>query len=85
MKIPMYFKATVIGCSSAPYNMENGRSGISYKLCVEANGMSDNLPCDETVFKAVDNGTIPKFTECNLFAEYDSRYKRIRVYNYQVK
>lgn len=85
MKIGVVFIGTVISAASKPYTMDNGKTGISYNLCVEVGGEADNLPCDEYIFKAVESGNIAKYSQCTFTGEYDSRYKRLRVINYKQK
>lgn len=85
MKIGLLFLGTVIGASSSAYTTKDGKTGVSYKICVEVGGEADNLPCDEFVFKAVDSGNLAKYSQCTFTGEFDSRYNRLRVVNYKIK
>lgn len=82
MKIQTNFEAEIRTLVGTPYKTDGGKQGTSYKIGLELpNGEMGQLPCSRDFVELYDRKDVVKGDLCRVYAEYDSNYKSLKVFN----
>lgn len=82
MKIQTSFEAEIRTLVGTSYKTDDGKQGTSYKIGLElSNGDMGQLPCTKEFVALYDRKDVVKGDLCRVYAEYDSNYKSLKVFN----
>lgn len=80
MKIETTFNGLLLSRKAKDYDV-NGQKGTSYVLGLKVGNDIGELPCTKKVYDMIEEYSIPDFSKVLLYGEYDSNYKRFRLFD----